>query len=76
MVNGMNPWGNGNLIPRGTLREPMDELKRADIVIIHHADLVNTHITNLFVLWYFSLDCDGASDLHHCFSVQLDFFIS
>ncbi|MQL69938.1 hypothetical protein Taro_002239, partial [Colocasia esculenta] len=39
MVNGMMPWGNGHLLPRGTLRECLDAIRRADIGVIHHADL-------------------------------------
>ncbi|XP_021758948.1 probable tetraacyldisaccharide 4'-kinase, mitochondrial [Chenopodium quinoa] len=41
MVNGMMPWGNNELIPLGPLREPLSSLARADIVVIHHADLVS-----------------------------------
>ncbi|CAM8963331.1 unnamed protein product [Rhodiola kirilowii] len=40
MVNATMPWGNNCLIPLGPLREPLTSLKRADIVVIHHADLV------------------------------------
>ncbi|XP_010666215.1 probable tetraacyldisaccharide 4'-kinase, mitochondrial isoform X2 [Beta vulgaris subsp. vulgaris] len=40
MVNGLTPWGNNQLIPFGPLREPLSALARADIVVIHHADLV------------------------------------
>ncbi|CAM8986936.1 unnamed protein product [Rhodiola kirilowii] len=40
MVNATMPWGNSCLIPLGPLREPLPALKRADIVVIHHADLV------------------------------------
>ncbi|XP_070037615.1 putative tetraacyldisaccharide 4'-kinase, mitochondrial isoform X3 [Nicotiana tabacum] len=41
MVNAMIPWGNHQLIPLGPLREPLTALARADIVVIHHADLVS-----------------------------------
>ncbi|KAL2476333.1 putative tetraacyldisaccharide 4'-kinase [Abeliophyllum distichum] len=40
MVNAMMPWGNGQLLPVGPLREPLTALNRADIIVIHHADLV------------------------------------
>lgn len=40
MVNGMMPWGNRNLLPLGPLREPLTALSRANIVVVHHADLV------------------------------------
>ncbi|THU69885.1 hypothetical protein C4D60_Mb08t19140 [Musa balbisiana] len=41
MLNGLMPWGNNHLIPRGSLREPLGALSRADIIVIHHADLVS-----------------------------------
>ncbi|CAI9088355.1 OLC1v1022663C1 [Oldenlandia corymbosa var. corymbosa] len=40
MVNAMMPWGNKRLLPLGPLREPLTALERADIVVIHHANLV------------------------------------
>ncbi|XP_022848438.1 probable tetraacyldisaccharide 4'-kinase, mitochondrial isoform X1 [Olea europaea var. sylvestris] len=43
MVNAMMPWGNGQLLPLGPLREPLTALNRADIIVIHHADLVAKH---------------------------------
>ncbi|XP_034211607.1 probable tetraacyldisaccharide 4'-kinase, mitochondrial isoform X1 [Prunus dulcis] len=41
MVNGLILWGNCHLIPRGPLREPLNALRRADVVVLHHADLVS-----------------------------------
>ncbi|XP_042427645.1 probable tetraacyldisaccharide 4'-kinase, mitochondrial [Zingiber officinale] len=41
MINGLIPWGNNHLLPRGSLREPLDALCRADITVIHHADLLS-----------------------------------
>lgn len=40
MVNALMPWGNHCLLPLGPLREPLTALCRADILVIHHADLV------------------------------------
>uniref|UniRef100_A0A1J3HYS8 tetraacyldisaccharide 4'-kinase n=1 Tax=Noccaea caerulescens TaxID=107243 RepID=A0A1J3HYS8_NOCCA len=40
MVNGLNPWGNGNLLPLGPLREPLAALERADIAVVHNVDLM------------------------------------
>ena len=34
VISGSDPWGNGRLFPRGTLREPLSALKRADLVVI------------------------------------------
>ncbi|XP_061348916.1 probable tetraacyldisaccharide 4'-kinase, mitochondrial [Gastrolobium bilobum] len=44
MVNGLTLWGNLQLMPLGPLREPLTALKRADVVVIHHADLVSEHV--------------------------------
>ncbi|XP_030444243.1 probable tetraacyldisaccharide 4'-kinase, mitochondrial isoform X1 [Syzygium oleosum] len=40
MVNGLCPWGNHQLLPLGPLREPLTALGRANIAVIHNADLV------------------------------------
>lgn len=38
LVDSTNPFGNGQLIPRGRLREPPGELKRADILVLTRTD--------------------------------------
>lgn len=37
-IDAGNPFGNGALIPRGILREPLSALKRADIFVLTNAD--------------------------------------
>ncbi|KAF8026241.1 hypothetical protein BT93_F2903 [Corymbia citriodora subsp. variegata] len=44
MVNGLCPWGNHQLLPLGPLREPLTALRRANIAVIHNADLVPEQI--------------------------------
>lgn len=34
LVDSTNPFGNGNMLPRGILREPVRNLKRADIIFL------------------------------------------
>lgn len=34
LVDATNPFGNGNILPRGILREPVRHLKRADIIFL------------------------------------------
>ena len=34
LVDSSNPFGNGNMLPRGILREPVKNLKRADIIFL------------------------------------------
>ncbi|GAV72906.1 LpxK domain-containing protein [Cephalotus follicularis] len=41
MVNGLMQWGNCQLLPLGPLREPLMALRRADVAVVHHADLMS-----------------------------------
>jgi tetraacyldisaccharide 4'-kinase len=41
LVDAINPWGYGRLLPRGLLREPKASLKRADAVVITRVDLID-----------------------------------
>lgn len=41
LVNARDPFGNGHLLPYGILREPISALKRADLVILTHSNLVS-----------------------------------
>jgi len=53
-INSIAPFGNGHLIPRGTLREPYKfALKRSDSVIVHHVDIAGREGVNrtLGKLW-------------------------
>jgi tetraacyldisaccharide 4'-kinase len=34
LIDGTDPFGNGSLLPAGKLREPLSELRRADLIII------------------------------------------
>ncbi len=40
VIDATNPFGNGYLLPRGTLREPLRALERANIFLINKTDLV------------------------------------
>ena len=37
-VDATNPWGGGRLLPHGRLREPVEGLRRADLIIITRAE--------------------------------------
>jgi tetraacyldisaccharide 4'-kinase len=39
-LNAVSPFGNGMLMPAGSLREPLSALKRADIIVLTKSDLV------------------------------------
>lgn len=41
LIDATNPWGYGYLFPRGAMREPIRELKRAHAVMITRADRVS-----------------------------------
>ncbi len=38
LIDALNPWGYGHLLPRGLLREPPAALRRADLVVLTRAD--------------------------------------
>ncbi len=38
-IDAISPFGNGNLIPRGILREPLSSLRRADVFILTKTNL-------------------------------------
>ncbi|HUQ72497.1 MAG TPA: tetraacyldisaccharide 4'-kinase [Planctomycetaceae bacterium] len=40
LIDALQPWGYGRLLPRGLLREPVTALRRADVVVITRADQV------------------------------------
>ncbi len=41
LIDATNPFGYGRLLPRGLLREPVASLRRADLVFVTRADLVD-----------------------------------
>jgi tetraacyldisaccharide 4'-kinase len=41
LLDALEPLGFGHVFPRGTLREPVDGLRRADVVAISRADLLD-----------------------------------
>jgi tetraacyldisaccharide 4'-kinase len=58
-VDATNPFGNGETLPRGILREPLRNLKRADAIVITRANLVEEkQIANLkFQISEINPDC-------------------
>jgi tetraacyldisaccharide 4'-kinase len=40
-VDAMNPFGNGEVLPAGILREPIENLARADAIVITRSNLVD-----------------------------------
>lgn len=34
LIDALNPWGYGYLLPRGLLREPRSSLRRADVIVV------------------------------------------
>lgn len=40
LIDAVNPWGYGHLLPRGLLRESLRALRRADLVLLTRTELV------------------------------------
>lgn len=45
LIDALNPFGNGRLLPRGPLREPVDGLERADAFVITRSERAEDHKT-------------------------------
>ncbi len=41
LIDALEPFGFGHVFPRGTLREPVEGLQRADVVVLSRADMAN-----------------------------------
>ena len=50
MFNGMNPFGNRRLLPRGILRQPLYTLKKADVFVLTNAGKADLSKTREFLL--------------------------
>jgi len=46
LIDSTNPFGYEHLLPRGLLREPLDELKRADLIILTKVNQVSKERIN------------------------------
>ena len=44
VLNSTEPFGPGGLLPRGTLREPLEELSRADIFVLTKCDIGSKNV--------------------------------
>ncbi|MBC7331284.1 MAG: tetraacyldisaccharide 4'-kinase [Synergistetes bacterium] len=42
LIDALDPFGKGSLLPQGLLREPLSALRRADIIVITKASLVSS----------------------------------
>ncbi len=40
LIDALQPWGYGHVLPRGLLREPLAGLKRADLIVLTRSDQV------------------------------------
>jgi len=47
LVDSTQPFGNGKIIPRGILREPLSSLSRADMFVITRADLGKDNVAKI-----------------------------
>jgi tetraacyldisaccharide 4'-kinase len=45
LIDSSVPFGNRRMLPLGTLREPVKEIRRADIIVITKADRDKNHLT-------------------------------
>lgn len=49
LIDATDPFSNGRLFPEGRLREPLDSIKRTDIIVITRIDMVNKESTSMII---------------------------
>jgi tetraacyldisaccharide 4'-kinase len=49
LIDATNPFGYGHLLPRGLLREPIESLRRADLILLTRADAVSAGRKQLII---------------------------
>ncbi len=47
LIDSTNPFGNGKLLPSGTLREPIRELRRADVIVITKTTVFSSRLPGI-----------------------------
>jgi len=50
VVDATNPFGSGFCLPRGTLREPLSALKRADVIVLTKVDLAQENLLSIYTV--------------------------
>jgi len=55
-IDSSNPYGNGYLIPRGQLREPISHLSRGEIFLLTRTDLVSRNVLDTLITELHSLN--------------------
>lgn len=56
-IDATNPFGNKKLLPSGILREPLENLKRADAIVITRANLAKTVLELTAEIEKYNSDC-------------------
>ena len=49
LVDALQPWGFGSLLPCGLLREPLAALRRADVIVLTRADQITSNQRGAFL---------------------------
>lgn len=69
LIDAMQPWGYGYLLPRGLLREPLVGLRRADVVLLTRADGASSEqrseIRRVLKRWRGTDDCVELAFVPH-----------
>ncbi|ODS32570.1 MAG: tetraacyldisaccharide 4'-kinase [Candidatus Scalindua rubra] len=66
VIDSLNPFGGEVLIPRGSLREPLKNLKRADLFVLSHCNQTNEHnLKSIYAkLHHINIDTPICESIH------------
>jgi tetraacyldisaccharide 4'-kinase len=77
ILDATNPFGNGKTLPTGILREPLENLRRADAIVISRANLVKDISDLKFQVSKYNTDCPiFVSENRISKQIELEKFLS
>ena len=71
ILDSTNPFGNGEVLPRGVLREPIQALRRANMIVLTKVDLGRNNLDEITrILGQQGVRCPVCHAIHQCRSFR------
>ncbi|KPK99712.1 MAG: hypothetical protein AMJ91_06710 [candidate division Zixibacteria bacterium SM23_73_3] len=70
VIDSLNPFGNGKLLPAGTLREPLSSLRRADVFVLTKTDQVSNVDESIHILKKYNPQAPTVRSVYQIRSIE------
>jgi tetraacyldisaccharide 4'-kinase len=70
VIDSVNPFGNGRLLPAGPLREPIASLRRADVFVLTKTDQVSNTGALIEILRRYNPEAPIVESVYHIRSIE------